>query len=229
MRKYLKAGILVLVLVVPALVFLFLKNFGQNHYSLRTYYPVKVDTIVVDGEEKLDTAFHVIPPFDLVSQSGEKITNSTFDNSIYVADFFYTKCPNVCPKMSSQLSRVQDAFENNEDVKILSHTVDPNFDSTKVLSDYGSAYGAKEGKWFFVTGDKKQIYDLARYGYFVSATEGTGGSEDFLHSEKFVLIDKEGHIRGYYNGTDSEEVDRLILEIRILLYQDNVKKASVNF
>jgi len=226
MRKYLKAGVLVFALLVPALVFLFLKNFGKNHYSLKTYYPVEIDSVNVNGEVKLDTVFHQIPPFDLISQTGEKITNATFDNTIYVADFFYTKCPDVCPKMSSQLSRVQDVFEGNDQVKILSHTVDPNYDSAEVLTDYGSSYGAKEGKWYFATGNKKQIYDLARYGYFVSATEGTGGSEDFLHSEKFVLVDKNKHIRGYYNGTDPEDVDRLILEIRVLLHGDENEQGK---
>lgn len=226
MRKYLKAGILVLVLVIPALVFLFLKQFGQNHYAVRKFYPTKIDTVKVNGQVKLDTVFHKIPPFKLIDQSGNVVTNKTFDHSIYVADFFYTKCPNVCPKLSSQLSRVQDAFENNNDVKILSHTVDPTHDSAEVLTDYASSYGALAGKWYFVTGSKKDIYDLARNGYFVSATTGTGGEEDFLHSEKFVLIDKNKNIRGYYNGTDPEDVDRLILEIKILLYEDKLDKKS---
>ena len=220
MRKYFKAGILIVVLVVPALVFLFLKGFGKNHYTLKTFYPVDFDTVQVNGENRIDTVFHQIPPFNLTSQTGEEVSNKTFENSVYVADFFYTKCPNVCPKMSSQLTRVQDAFENDSNVKILSYSIDPEFDTVQVLNDYAAMYGAKEGKWYFATGPKKEIYDLARHGYYVSATTGTGGEEDFLHSEKFVLVDKDRHIRGYYNGTDPEEVDRLILEIKILLYGD---------
>jgi protein SCO1 len=217
MRKYIKAGILILVLVVPALAFLFLKGFGKNHYTLRTYYPKDIKEVKVGGKTKYDTVFHKIPSFSLTSQNGEPVTDKTFDNTLYVADFFYTKCPNVCPKMSSQLSRVQEAFEDVPMVKILSHSIDPDYDTVKVLNDYASMYGAKEGKWYFATGSKKEIYNLARNAYFVSATTGTGGEEDFLHSEKFVLVDKDKHIRGYYDGTNQEDVDRLILEIKVLL------------
>jgi protein SCO1 len=223
MRKYIKVGILILVLVVPALVFLFLKGFGKNHYTLKTYYPKDINEVKVDGKTIYDTVFHKIPSFNLTSQTGAPVTDHTFDNAIYVADFFYTKCPNVCPKMSSQLSRVQEAFEDVPMVKILSYSIDPEYDTAKVLNDYASMYGAKEGKWYFATGSKKEIYDLARNGYFVSATTGTGGAEDFLHSEKFVLVDKDKHIRGYYDGTNQEDVDRLILEIKVLLSAEKNK------
>ena len=224
MKKYFKPGILVLVLVVPALLFLFLKFFGQNHYNVRTYFPVSVDSVKVTGSVRLDTVFHEIPPFKFTSQDGEPVTNETFKDDIYVVDFIFTKCPNVCPKMTSQMTRVQDAFENNDEVKILSHTVDPKNDSAEVLNDYAAEYRAKKGKWYFVTGAKKELYDIARNGYYVTAVEGDGGKTDFIHTEKFVLVDQNRHIRGYYNSLDPEEIDRLIVEIKVLLYEKNRSK-----
>ncbi len=231
MNKYTKAGILLAMLLVPALFFLFLKGFGTNHFALPRYIP-KIDsttgqivmtTTVVNGREVTDTVFQTIPDFELINQSGGKVNRASLSGKIHVADFFFARCPGICPKMSSQLRRVQDAFLNNPEVMILSYTVDPKNDTVAALQHYADQYGAKAGKWHLLTGEKSEIYNLAYYGYRVTAKEDDTTSinleDQFVHTDKFVLVDKEGVIRGYYNGTDTEEVDKLIGEIKILLYE----------
>jgi protein SCO1/2 len=231
MRTPLKAGLLIVLIVIPALAFLFLKNFGRNQYSLPRYIPqmdstsgeVLMKTSIVDGKEITDTVFHTVPGFTLTDQHNTQVTGDIVKGKIHVADFFFARCPGICPKMSSQLQRVQEQFLNNPDVVILSYTVDPEHDSVEALQNYAQQYGAVKGKWYLLTGDRSQIYDLAKRGYFVNAREGNLQSadleENFVHTDKFILVDKEGHIRGFYNGTDPKDVDRLNLEIKILLDQ----------
>jgi len=141
---------------------------------------------------------------------------------IYVADFFFTRCGSICPKMSTQLTRVQAEFEKDSGVKIISFTVDPKNDTVEVLKQYANDYNAIEGKWRFVTGSKDSIYALAQKGFFITAMEDKNHPIDFIHSDKLVLVDKKGWIRGYYNGTDIKEVDKLMTEIRVLqqIYAD---------
>ncbi|QHT66602.1 SCO family protein [Rhodocytophaga rosea] len=229
MRTPLKAGLLILLLVIPALAFLFLKNFGRNEYSLPRYIPqldstsgeILMKTSVVDGKEIMDTVFHTVPGFNLTDQHNTQVTGEIVKGKIHVADFFFARCPGICPKMSSQLQRVQEQFLNNPDVVILSYTVDPEHDSVEALQNYAQQYGAVKGKWSLLTGDRSQLYNLAKRGYFVTAKEGNLQSadieENFVHTDKFILVDKEGHIRGFYNGTDPKDVDRLNLEIKILI------------
>lgn len=220
-------------LVIPALFFLFLKNFGQNHFSLPRYYPlidstsgeVRVEKKLMDGKTFTDTAFHQIPGFRLTNQANQQVTAQVIDGKIHVADFFFARCPGICPKMSSQLSRVQDVFRDNSNVVIVSYTVDPEHDTPEELAKYAQQYGAIPGKWHLLTGDKAEIYTLAKKGYFVTAKEDQPQSENledqFVHTDKFVLVDQKRRIRGYYNGTDPEDVDRLLVEIKILLYEND--------
>jgi protein SCO1/2 len=229
MHKLLKAGILIILLVLPASVFLFLKGFGKNHYFLRTYYPL-VDSasgeILVRKQMKFnreveDTLFHQIPAFSLIDQNGKEVNATVTKNKIYIADFFFTRCTSICPKLSTELSRVQDLFLNQPNVVLLSHTVDPEHDSVEVIKTYAAEYGAVLGKWYFLTGDKKAIYQLAQQGYKIPTVDLGPKTESpenmFIHSEKLILVDRDRHIRGYYDGTDPKEVDRLILETKILL------------
>lgn len=160
---------------------------------------------------------HVISDFSLTDQTGKTVSRKDFANSIFVADFFFTNCKSICPVMSSQMSRVYTAFKGNPEVKFISHTVDPARDTVESLAAYAQHYGADAAQWHFVTGEKPVLYELARKSYFVSATEGSGGSDDFVHSQLFSLVDKEGYIRGIYDGTDSTEVDQLIMDMRTLL------------
>jgi protein SCO1/2 len=172
------------------------------------------------GEKKVDkkgdTLYHSVSPFLFVNQFGENVTKETVKGKIYVADFFFATCESICPKMSSQLVNVQQAFLKDNDVLILSHTVNPMHDSVAVLKKYGERFGAQKNKWHLLTGNKKEIYDMARFSYLVNALEADGSAEGFLHSELFVLIDSKKRIRGFYDGTDSVTIVKLISDIKLL-------------
>lgn len=191
--------------------------------------PKKAVSIETKEGTRPDTVYHTIPKFEFMGHLGRKISNEDFENNYFVADFFFTNCPGICPIMSTQLTRVQKEFEEFDNVKILSHTVDPEKDSVDVLKNYADMYGAIDHKWHFVTGEKKELYQQARKGYFVTADEGDGGPEDFIHSEKFMLIDREGHIRGYYNGTDTTEVNNLMRDLHILIMYERKRLQKVTF
>ena len=141
------------------------------------------------------------------------------NGNIYVVDFFFATCQTICPDMSSQMKRVQEKFKDDPGILLLSFTVNPSKDSVAALKRYATLYDAFPGKWYFLTGDKKPIYDLARYGFFVTTMEGDGGPNDFIHSEKLILLDSDLRIRGYYNGTDYEDVNRLMEEILVLNWE----------
>jgi protein SCO1/2 len=168
------------------------------------------------GAEARDTLYHTIPDFSFVNQYNETITQKTIEHKIYVADFFFATCQSICPQMSSQLVNVQKAFAKDNDVLILSHTVNPMHDTVEVLKGYAQSYGAEKNKWHFLTGNKKEIYAIAKDGYLINALEDDGTPEGFLHSELFLLIDKQKRIRGMYDGTDSVAVAKLISDIKIL-------------
>ena len=168
------------------------------------------------GAEAKDTLYHTIPDFSFVNQYNETITQKTVENKIYVADFFFATCQSICPQMSSQLVNVQKAFEKDNDILILSHTVNPLHDTVEVLKGYAQSYGAEKNKWHFLTGNKKEIYAIAKDGYLINALEDDGTPEGFLHSELFLLIDKQKRIRGMYDGTDSVAVAKLITDIKLL-------------
>lgn len=173
----------------------------------------------VFGEKKAsgtDTVYHTIRPFFFTNQYHEPVTESTTKNKIYVADFFFATCQSICPQMSSQLVRVQEAFKSDSSILILSHTVNPMHDTVEVLNSYAQSYNAIKGKWHFLTGNKKDIYALAKDSYLVNAFEDDGTPEGFLHSELLILIDTYGRIRGTYDGTDPVAVQKLIADIKRL-------------
>jgi protein SCO1/2 len=175
----------------------------------------------VIGERQLssngtDTTYHRIGCFAFVNQFGDTITEQKTDGKIYVADFFFATCQSICPVMSTRMEMVQDAFKDDTDFLILSHTVNPEHDSVAVLAEYGKRYGAIRNKWHLLTGEKKKIYQLAKESYIVNAFQDDGTPEGFLHSELFLLIDKQRRIRGTYDGTDSSQVIKLIDDIKLL-------------
>lgn len=178
---------------------------------LQVYY--KLDSAGTNGE----TLYHTIPEVELIAQDGKPFSTSSFKGKVSVTDFFFASCGGICPQMTSQLSRVQQAFPANPHFKMVSYTVDPERDSAEFLHQYAMRFKADTAHWKFVTGPKKSLYDLARYGYFLPVEPGNGDSEDFIHSDQLVLVDRKSHIRGYYNGTDSAAVDSLIADIKILL------------
>jgi len=164
-----------------------------------------------------NAAPHKVLDFSLTDQAGKTVTRADFKNSITVVDFFFTTCKGICPRMTNQMSRVYEKYKGNPEVKFLSHTVNPENDSAPVLAAYAARYHADADQWHFVTGDKPQLYNLARKSYLISDTQGDGGKEDFVHSQHFSLVDKEGCIRGIYDGTDSTDVNRLMVDMDLLL------------
>ena len=152
----------------------------------------------------------------MINQNGEIITQENFENKIYVADFFFTRCQTICPVMAVNMAELQDHYKNDNEIKFLSHSVTPIMDSVPILKVYADKKGAIDGKWEITTGDKKHIYELARKSYFAVLDEGDGGDQDFIHTEQFILIDKKKQIRGFYDGTDTKEMQRIIDDIEIL-------------
>lgn len=184
---------------------------------LPVFNPSDINPKLVDESVQGVTKLHRVGSFSLTNQEGKTITEKNFDGKIYVTDFFFVTCPTICPKMTKQMERVVDKFKSNNNILFLSHTVMPEHDSVPILKEYATKHKINSDKWNLVTGDKKQIYDLARKTYFAAITEGDGGVDDFIHTENFVLIDKEKRIRGFYDGTSENDVDRLINDINTLL------------
>ncbi|EPR72175.1 SenC [Winogradskyella psychrotolerans RS-3] len=164
-----------------------------------------------------ERTFHKIPDFSLTNQLGEAVTQNTFEDKIYVTDFFFTTCPGICPKMTGNMSKVQEEFKNDTDVLLLSHSVMPSTDSVAVLKAYAKSNDVIDYKWHLVTGDRNEIYALGRDHYFVESDLGeVKTDDDFLHTENFLLIDKNKHIRGIYNGLNRASIAQLIVDIKAL-------------
>lgn len=187
--------------------------------TLKVYNPIDINPDLVDESIQSVDKYHRVGSFKLTNQDGKVITENDYRNKIYITDFFFVTCPTICPKMTDQMHRVYNEFKDNNDIMFLSHTVMPEADSVPVLKEYADKLKVNSDKWNFVTGDKKQIYNLARKTYFAAITEGDGGVNDFIHTENFVLVDKEKRLRGFYDGTSKEDVDRLIKDINALLYE----------
>jgi len=215
--KNLKALILATLLLVPLLFFAFVVIFGEQHFTLSTYLPELNETGEVVRTAKGDTIFRQIPEFEFTSQTGQTVTQQALaDNGLYVANFFYTSCPTTCREVASQLVRVQETFQNNPQVKIASFTVDPAHDSVEVLKNYAAQYGANPSQWLFLTGGREKVYQLAGEEFSLPVRQ-VAGQEAIVQSEKIMLVDKAHHVRGIYDGTSSGEIDRLMMEINVLL------------
>lgn len=181
-------------------------------YKEATFTPHWLDAKSEDAD-----IMHRIPKFNLVNQLGQKVTEETFKDKIYIADFFFTTCPGICPKMTANMMVLQEAFLEDDDVLLLSHSVTPETDSVPILNRYAETKGIINTKWHLVTGDRSQIYDLGRQAYFAEEDLGLDKTEDdFLHTENFVLIDKDRHIRGIYNGLNKTSVQQLIADVKTL-------------
>ncbi|WP_188457390.1 SCO family protein [Psychroflexus planctonicus] len=216
--KYFAIFMLVLSAIIISLIYQALKVDPK----LPVYQPDMVNKELADTSVQYVRKFHKIGDFKLTNQNGESITPKNFEDKIYVADFFFTTCMTICIPMTENMRIVQDHFIKDEEIMLLSHTVTPEIDDVPQLRKHADKMGLVDGKWHMVTGDKKHIYDLARKHYLASKTDGDGGPYDLVHTENFVLVDKEKRIRGFYDGTDSDEIDKLIKDIGILKleYQD---------
>ncbi len=163
-----------------------------------------------------DTIYHAIPDYRFIDQDSTIITPSTFEGKVYVADFFFTSCPTICPRMKAQMLRVYEQYKSNEKVQLLSHSIDPEYDQVPILKQYADKLEITSKKWHLVTGDKAEIYEIAK-SYFENASEDPDAPGGFIHSGAFYLVDKSRRIRGYYDGTVPEKVDQLMADIKILL------------
>ncbi|WP_264552923.1 SCO family protein [Flavobacterium sp. N2038] len=184
--------------------------------TLPIYNPADVNPELVDSTVQYKSKYHTIADFSFVNQNGDTITQKNYEGKIYVADFFFTTCGSICPKMSTNLVDVQKAVLNNPKVMLLSHTVFPEVDSVSVLKAYAVKYGVVDSKWNLVTGDKKEIYTMARKSYLAVKLGRPDQLYDMVHTENFVLVDQKRRVRGFYDGTNKEEIKRLLEDIDFL-------------
>ena len=182
--------------------------------DLPIYNPSDINIKLVDKSKRGIIRDHTVGNFSLTNQLGKKITPKDFVNTIYVANFIFTTCEGICPAMTGNVAIVYKEFINDDEIKFISHSVTPEIDSVPVLKAFADKYGIKKhNKWHFTTGPRKHIYELARMHYFAAQDTGDGGPNDFLHTENFVLVDKEKRLRGFYDGTNYDQIDQLIEDI----------------
>ena len=203
-----------------------IRKFSFTHFSIIACCfwllscTVSEKPLPIFGEKELvngDTVYHNIKSFQFINQDSVVVTNATFKGKIYVADFFFTTCRTICPIMKSQMVRVNEAIKDMPDVLIISHSIDPEYDTVGLLHDFAERLGAKSDKWIFATGQPRDyVFDLAQTSYFSTAMEDKSEPDGFVHSGAFLLIDKEGRLRGKYDGTKEDDVNRLIEEIKRL-------------
>ena len=171
---------------------------------------------LVEEDIRYIKKYHKINDFSLTNQNGQLISQEFYQNKIYIADFFFTTCPDICPIMTENMGYLQNELKNQTDVLLVSFSVTPNVDSVDVLRSYADLKGVDDSKWNLFTGSKKDIYELARKSFLVAKNDGDGGRYDMIHTENFVLIDKESRIRGFYDGTNEDEMNKLLNDVNIL-------------
>ena len=204
--------------ILCAIIILAIYNVLNQKKPLPVYQPEMFNTELVDESIQHVSKYHTIADFSLTNQNGETITQDTYKDKIYVADFFFTTCPTICPIMTDNMYKIQGEILDDVDIMLLSHSVTPKIDSVSQLKKYAKEKGVIDRKWNLVTGDKKHIYELARKSYLAVKTDGNGDEYDMIHTENFVLIDKKRRIRGTYDGTNPEEIERLLEDIETLKY-----------
>ncbi|CAN5363269.1 SCO family protein [soil metagenome] len=217
--KNLKRILIILsILFLPCVFYLVLIQ-GKNHFKHLEIYGPKEP--VANG----DTIYHTIPSFSFLNQEGKNITEKDLDGKIFVANFFFATCPTICPKMNFNVKGVADKYKEDQQVKFLSFTVDPEQDSVQALAAYAKEQGADNNQWWFLTGDKDAIYSIARDGFLVPAAGGKTAA-DFFHSQDLMLIDREKRIRGIYDGLDEADVKKLCDEIDVLEREYKEKETN---
>ena len=217
-RKYRTLGLVLLMLsaVIVGLFYFALKP----KEVLPVYQPAMVTPELVDESIQFVKKYHTIAPFSMTNQNGQTITEKDYENSIYVADFFFTTCPSICPIMTKNMYALQEKLADLPQVKLLSFSVRPQIDSVAQLKSYALKNKVDDTRWNLVTGSKKEIYTLARKSYLVVKDDGDGGSYDMIHTENFVLVDKQKRIRGFYDGTQQEAMDAIYNDIKLLVTEN---------
>lgn len=225
-KSYKNLVVLLVILVLPVIFIFFLMTGETKHKTLPIMYDLRnpeFDPSFMSNTSctpNFEDSTHRAIPFSLTNQLGETITQKNLRGNIYVANFILTRCTqNICPKMASEMIRVQEAFKEDKDIKIVSYSIDPTYDTPEILKEYAQKYGADNSKWYFLTGTEEEIFQQAKCSYFLPA-EKKDTYVNIDHSERFVLVDRKGQIRGYYKGTDLVDVDRLIHEIQVLQLED---------
>lgn len=206
---------LVLLGISAVIIYLFY-NALKPQKILPVYSPSMVNEELVAQEIQHVRKYHTIADFSLTNQNGKTVTQADYNNKIYVADFFFTTCPTICPIMTKNMVSLQEKIMDDPEVLLLSHSVTPQIDSVAQLKRYAIEKGIIDEKWNLVTGDKKDIYELARKSYLAVKTDGDGGPFDMIHTENFILVDKEKRIRGFYDGTKEEDIKKLLEDLKIL-------------
>ncbi|WP_298479737.1 SCO family protein [uncultured Maribacter sp.] len=201
--------------ITAVLVLMYSVAFESKDSELPIFNPSDFNPELVDALVQRNNN-HIVSDFSLTNQNGEKITQADYENKIYVADFFFTRCPSICPVMSNNMKKLQDIFANDDDIMLLSLSVTPVLDSVPLLKEYANEHGAIKNKWNITTGNKKHIYNLARKSYFAVVEQGDGGLQDFIHTPNFILVDAQKQIRGVYDGTKDKEIKRIIADIKLL-------------
>lgn len=207
--------------VLSAVILTLFYNALKPKKSLPIFNPADVNPELVDSTVQYKSKYHTIADFSFVNQNGDTITQKDYEGKIYVADFFFTTCGSICPKMSVNLEEVQKAFARNPKVKLLSHTVFPETDSVPVLKAYAKKHNVIDAKWNLVTGDKKEIYAMARKSYLAVKLGKPSELYDMVHTENFVLVDTKRRVRGFYDGTNKEDIQKLIEDINFLCEQES--------
>ena len=210
--KFFAIVLLVLSMVIISIFYQILKP----KEVLPVFQPAQVNKELVDSTIQYVKKYHTIADFSLINQNGKTVTQDTYNDKIYVADFFFTTCQTICPIMTDHMVILQNKLKHDPDVMLLSHTVTPKIDSVAQLKKYALKKGVLDTKWNLVTGDKKEIYELARKSYLAVKSYGDGGDYDMIHTENFILVDQKKRIRGYYDGTRKEDIELLLSDIDIL-------------
>jgi protein SCO1/2 len=206
----------VVLLAISAVIVYLFYNALQPKKMLKVYSPAMVNEELVAEEIQHVRKYHTIADFSFTNQNGKTITQADYQDKIYIADFFFTTCPTICPIMTKNMAAVQAEIINDPDVLLLSHSVTPQIDSVAQLKKYALEKGVVDAKWNLVTGPKKDIYEIARKSYLAVKTDGNGGPFDMIHTENFILVDKERRIRGFYDGTKTEDIEKLLEDLNIL-------------
>jgi protein SCO1 len=206
----------IVLLIISAIIISIFYNILKPQRVLPVYQPSMVTSELVDSTIQFKRKYHTIADFSLTNQNGETITQDTYKDRIYVADFFFTTCPTICIAMTDHMLQIQNEIINDDEVMLLSHSVTPEIDSVAQLKKYALEKGVIDRKWNLVTGDKKEIYELARKSYLAVLDDGDGGPFDMIHTENFMLIDKKRQIRGFYDGTNPEDIKLLLEDIKTL-------------
>ncbi len=206
---------LILIIIVSVLIY-FSYTYIFPSKILPIYNPSNFNPELVDKSLHNKSEYHTVSDFSLINQNGETITQEVYKDKIYVTDFFFTRCETICPIMTDNMANIQEEFLNDDDIMFLSLSVTPEIDSVSVLRDYANKKGVIDSKWNVTTGNIKHIYELARKSYFAVVERGDGELQEFIHTPKFILIDKEKRIRGIYDGTNDDDIEQLIADIKNL-------------